>query len=184
MVLLEFAMAPTGQGESMSAQVARILDVIDKSGVPYQLTPMGTILEGEWDDVMRVVTTCFKTLQADCHRIIAQSEHDRNGIVIRLGFRRPCRVHCVSHCEDECHAHSYEFGCQSWEPIVSALRPSVFNLYILTVYKSAFFQAFPKCIQEESGFCRKHGAQKSNDRHCALLGQCYHRPRRRTAEDT
>lgn len=69
MVLLEFAMAPHGQGESLSAYVARILDVIDKSGVSYQLTPMGTILEGEWNDVMDVVSACFKTLQADCPRI-------------------------------------------------------------------------------------------------------------------
>jgi uncharacterized protein (TIGR00106 family) len=69
MVLLEFSMAPLGQGESVSAHVARIIDVIDKSGVPYQLTPMGTILEGEWADVMAVVTACFETLQADCPRI-------------------------------------------------------------------------------------------------------------------
>ena len=69
MVLLEFAMAPAGQGESLSAQVARILDVIDRSGVPYRLTPMGTILEGDWDAVMRVVGDCFRTLQADCPRI-------------------------------------------------------------------------------------------------------------------
>ncbi len=63
MVLLEFAMSPTGQGESLSPYVARILDVIDKSGVAYQLTPMGTILEGEWDEVMQVVGACFKALQ-------------------------------------------------------------------------------------------------------------------------
>ena len=69
MVLLEFAMSPTGQGESLSAHVARILDVIDRSGVAYQLTPMGTILEGEWEEVIGVVTACFKTLQADCPRI-------------------------------------------------------------------------------------------------------------------
>ena len=69
MVLLEFAMAPHGEGESLGAHVARILDVIDRSGVPYQLTAMGTILEGEWDDVMGVVTACFKTLQPDCQRI-------------------------------------------------------------------------------------------------------------------
>ena len=69
MVLLEFAMAPHGHGDSLGAHVARILDVIDRSGVPYQLTPMGTILEGEWDQVMAVVTACFKTLQPDCARI-------------------------------------------------------------------------------------------------------------------
>ena len=69
MVLLEFAMAPAGQGESMSRHVARIVDLIDRSGVSYQLTPMGTILEGDWEEVMGVVTDCFRALQADCHRI-------------------------------------------------------------------------------------------------------------------
>lgn len=69
MVLLEFAMAPHGQGESLSAPVARLLDIIDRSGVPYQLTPMGTILEGDWEQVMGVVTACFRDLQTDCARI-------------------------------------------------------------------------------------------------------------------
>jgi uncharacterized protein (TIGR00106 family) len=69
MVLLEFAMAPAGKGESVSEYVARILDLIDKSGLPYQLTPMGTILEGDWDAVMAVVTACFKALEPDCTRI-------------------------------------------------------------------------------------------------------------------
>jgi uncharacterized protein (TIGR00106 family) len=69
MVLLEFAMAPHGQGESLGPYIARILDVIDRSGVAYQLTPMGTILEGEWDEVMAVVTACFQALQPDCARI-------------------------------------------------------------------------------------------------------------------
>ena len=69
MVLLEFSMAPAGKGESVSEYVARILDVIDHSGLPYQLTPMGTILEGEWDAVMAVVGACFRALERDCSRI-------------------------------------------------------------------------------------------------------------------
>lgn len=85
MVLLEFSMAPLGQGESVSAQVARILDVIDRSGVPYQLTPMGTILEGEWAEVMAVVTACFETLAADCPRIGVHLKVDyRAGLAGRL----------------------------------------------------------------------------------------------------
>jgi len=76
MVLLEFAMAPVGQGESVSEHVARILDLIDKSGVPYQLTPMGTILEGDWADVMGVVTACFETLQRDFSRVSATLKVD------------------------------------------------------------------------------------------------------------
>jgi uncharacterized protein (TIGR00106 family) len=49
--------------------VARALDIIDKSGLPYQLTPMGTILEGEWDEVLAVVTACYQALRVDCERI-------------------------------------------------------------------------------------------------------------------
>lgn len=69
MVLAEFSMFPTDKGESVSPYVARILDVIDKSGITYQLTPMGTILEGSWDEVMGVITACFKTLEKQSNRI-------------------------------------------------------------------------------------------------------------------
>jgi len=69
MVLLEFSIAPTGQGESLSAHVARVIDLIDRSGLPYQLTPMGTILEGEWAEVMGVVTQCFELMAAEFPRV-------------------------------------------------------------------------------------------------------------------
>jgi uncharacterized protein (TIGR00106 family) len=69
MVLLEFSMSPFDKGDSLSAYVARSLDIIDKSGLPYQLTPMGTIVEGEWDEVMALVTTCFQAMSRDCNRI-------------------------------------------------------------------------------------------------------------------
>ncbi len=78
MVLLEFQMAPAGKGESVSEYVARILDVIDRSGLPYQLTPMGTILEGEWHEVMGVVTACFEAMKTDCSRI---------GVNIKVDYR-------------------------------------------------------------------------------------------------
>lgn len=69
MVLLEFSMSPLDKGESLSKYVARSLDIIDKSGVPYQLTPMGTILEGEWEDVFAVVQACFERMRQDCARV-------------------------------------------------------------------------------------------------------------------
>jgi uncharacterized protein (TIGR00106 family) len=69
MVLLEFAMNPPDRGQGLAPYVARILDIIDRSGVPYQLTAMGTILEGSFDDVMKVVGDCFRSLEPDCPRI-------------------------------------------------------------------------------------------------------------------
>lgn len=70
MVLLEFQMSPRAEGDSVSAYVAQIIDLIDRSGVPYQLTPMGTILEGDWDETFAVVKACFDHLRAvGCTRI-------------------------------------------------------------------------------------------------------------------
>jgi uncharacterized protein YqgV (UPF0045/DUF77 family) len=46
MVLLEFAMAPTGEGESLSRHIARILDIIDRSGVATSSPPWGRSWKG------------------------------------------------------------------------------------------------------------------------------------------
>ena len=69
MVLLEFSMSPLGKGESVSKYVSRSLDIIDKSGVPYRLNPMGTVLEGEWEEVFAVVRKCYERMKKDCNRI-------------------------------------------------------------------------------------------------------------------
>lgn len=69
MVLLEFSMSPLSKGESVSKYVSRSLDIIDKSGVPYRLNPMGTVLEGEWDEVFDVVRKCYERMKKDCNRI-------------------------------------------------------------------------------------------------------------------
>ncbi|MCP9455489.1 MAG: MTH1187 family thiamine-binding protein [Nitrospira sp.] len=68
-ILLEFSMSPLGKGESVGKYVARSLDIIDKSGIPYRLNPMGTVLEGEWDDVFDVVRRCYERMKKDCNRI-------------------------------------------------------------------------------------------------------------------
>jgi len=84
-MLLEFSMSPLGKGESVGQYVARSLDIIDRSGVPYRLNPMGTVLEGEFDEVMRVVRECFEAMSADCDRITCTIKMDwRRGAQGRL----------------------------------------------------------------------------------------------------
>jgi uncharacterized protein (TIGR00106 family) len=69
MVLLEFSMFPLDKGESLSRFVARSLDIIDRSGLDYRCHSMGTILEGEFDQVIDVVRQCFQAMADDCDRI-------------------------------------------------------------------------------------------------------------------
>ncbi len=56
--------------------MARCLEIIDDSGLDYRLNPMGTVLEGEWDEVFGVVKRCFDALQRDCNRISASIKVD------------------------------------------------------------------------------------------------------------
>ena len=68
-VLLEFSMSPMDKGASVGQHVAGSLDIIDRSGIAYRLNPMGTVLEGEWDECFDVVQSCFRKMATDCHRI-------------------------------------------------------------------------------------------------------------------
>lgn len=74
--LMELSMYPIDKGESLSVYVAKLVDVIDQSGLPYKLGPMGTVIEGTWDEVIHLLTQCQKTLEPHSNRIIANAKFD------------------------------------------------------------------------------------------------------------
>ena len=60
-----------------SAQyVARALDIVDRSGLPYKLGPLGTCIEGEWPEVMAVIQQCYEELAEDSNRIACTVKMD------------------------------------------------------------------------------------------------------------
>lgn len=88
MILAEFQMFPTDVGESKSKYVAQVIDLVDKSGLVYQLTPMGTIVEGSWDDVMALITRCYKHMESISNRISISIKVDaRKGDKTRLAYK-------------------------------------------------------------------------------------------------
>ncbi len=75
--MLEFAMFPTDKGESVSSYVSRIIDMIDKSGTTYRLTPMGTIIEcDEMDEALDIIKKAYECLENDCSRIYSSINMD------------------------------------------------------------------------------------------------------------
>jgi len=85
MLLTEFSLTPLDKGESVSAYVSRSIDIIDTSGLPYKLGPMGTCVEGEWDQVFGLIKACFNRMSQDCNRIsIAVKVDYRKGKTGRL----------------------------------------------------------------------------------------------------
>lgn len=86
--LLEFSMYPLDKGASLSDYVARSLDIIDRSGVDYRINSMGTVLEGEWREVMDVVNACYDAMSEDCDRIACSIKIDfRKGRSGRLASK-------------------------------------------------------------------------------------------------
>jgi uncharacterized protein (TIGR00106 family) len=76
-VLMEFAMFPTDKGESVSADVSRIIEMVRDSGVDYRLTPMGTIIETRTlEEALGIVQRAHDVLAPDAGRIYATVKLD------------------------------------------------------------------------------------------------------------
>ncbi len=69
MAVAEFSISPLGKGVGVSAYVARCVDLVDRSGLPYRLNPMGTVVEGPLDEVMALILRCHKAVRKDCNRV-------------------------------------------------------------------------------------------------------------------
>ena len=79
-MLAEFSIVPVGVGSSIGDQLAEVLRIVDESGLPYKINPMGTVIEGEWDEVMRLIKKCHKTVMKNGERAVtAISIDDRKG---------------------------------------------------------------------------------------------------------
>jgi len=76
MLLAEFSMWPMDKGESVGPFVARLLDIIDKSGLSYRFGPLVTCVEGDYDAVMSVIRQCHQALVKDCKRIACTIKMD------------------------------------------------------------------------------------------------------------
>jgi uncharacterized protein (TIGR00106 family) len=78
-VLAELSIFPMDKGVSLAAYVARAVKIIQNSGLAYQLGPMSTVIEGDWNQVLDVVGRCQADLAQDCDRIL---------VYLRLDCRR------------------------------------------------------------------------------------------------
>ncbi len=84
-MLAEFSISPLDKGISLSKYVARSLELIEKSGLPYKITPMATIVEGEVDEVFDLIKRCHKRMREDCARVSTHVRiDDRVGATGRL----------------------------------------------------------------------------------------------------
>ncbi len=79
-MLIEFSIIPIGVGSSIGGQLAEVLKIVDASGLPYKINPMGTVVEGKWDEIMKLIKKCHNTVMKTGDRTITTiSIDDRKG---------------------------------------------------------------------------------------------------------
>ena len=84
-MLVEFSIIPIGKGSSIGDDIAKVLKIVDGSKLPYKINPMGTVVEGSWDDVVRLIKKCHNTVMKNSERIITTiSIDDRKGKPSRI----------------------------------------------------------------------------------------------------
>lgn len=79
-MLVEFSIVPVGKGASVGNDIAKVIKIVENSGLPYKLNPMGTVVEGKWDELMALVKRCHRTVLREGERVVTTIKiDDRKG---------------------------------------------------------------------------------------------------------
>ncbi len=84
-MVVNFSIVPIGKECSLSAQVAEILKIVSERGRDYKLHAMGTVMEGDWDEIMKLIKKCHKKILKDSDRVLTTiTVDDRKGRTGRI----------------------------------------------------------------------------------------------------
>jgi uncharacterized protein (TIGR00106 family) len=75
-VLVEFSIIPIGKGASVGKDIAKVIRIVENSGLPYKLNPMGTVVEGKWDELMALIKRCHRVVLRDGERVVTTIKID------------------------------------------------------------------------------------------------------------
>jgi uncharacterized protein (TIGR00106 family) len=61
-MIAEISVIPIGKGVDLASYVARVVKIIDESGLDYKLNAMGTVVEGDSDRVFDLIKKCHNKM--------------------------------------------------------------------------------------------------------------------------
>ena len=79
-MLAEFSIIPLGKEESVSKFVAKAVEIIHQSGCDYRINPMGTVVEGEWDNIMDLIKKIHNAVRKEAGRVITNITIDDRSV--------------------------------------------------------------------------------------------------------
>lgn len=84
-MLASFSIVPLDVGYEFKAHIARIISIVEASGLSYRLGPMETTVEGDWDELISLIKKCHYLMREISPRVLTHiSIDDRQEISERL----------------------------------------------------------------------------------------------------
>lgn len=77
-MLAQFSIYPL-QTQHLSKDVAKVIETLEGTGLPYHLGPLSTAVEGNWEQVLEAIRRC--------HQVVARN-HDRVLTTITIDDRK------------------------------------------------------------------------------------------------
>ena len=69
-MLASFSIVPVGSGDELKEYVARVLDLVDRSGLDYRAGAMQTTVEGDMEAVMGLIMDCHRLMRKHASRVL------------------------------------------------------------------------------------------------------------------
>ena len=68
-MIAEISVIPIGKGIDLASYVAKVVKIIDESGLDYKLNAMGTVVEGESDCIFDLIKKCHNKMLEISERV-------------------------------------------------------------------------------------------------------------------
>ena len=80
-----FEVIPIGVGSSISDSVAEAVKLVAASGLDYRVTAMGTIVEGDGEQIVALIRDCHRKVMEKADRVVTHVMiDDRKGYTGRI----------------------------------------------------------------------------------------------------
>ena len=87
-MIAEISVIPIGEGIDLAGYVARIVKIIDESGLDYKLNAMGTVVEGDSDRIFDLIKKCHNKMLETAQRVYT---------TVKIDERKDKKVKMIEH---------------------------------------------------------------------------------------
>ncbi len=78
-MVMELTIIPLGGRRSISGDIANLVKIIEGSGLDYRMTAFGTLVEGNWDQLIALARECHFAVRNKTERVLTMIRIDDYG---------------------------------------------------------------------------------------------------------